>query len=207
MEASTPSANSWFANTVTSTGAQLLQSLAPYAVVVPLLFTAGTGAFTDDRINVIRNRQDVTASYAFHSYSRVRTPAEDLEQIRRVFSPSMSDLGKAFGVTRQAVYNWLKGDQPSPNHLDKLRDLALAAGTLAGVEVPIKRILLQREITDGKNLLQIAQVGGSTRDAALLLRDIIQREVRQRELLTVRFAGRTPVSSSDSGLMTESDAV
>jgi hypothetical protein len=206
MGGTTPSSDSWFGNKVTSTGAQLLQIVPCYALAATLLL--GTGAFKDDRVNFGKQPEDVAASQPFQAYTYVRTTAEDIEQIKRVFSPSVSDLAKAFDVSRQAVYNWLGGDQPSPTHLGRLRALALAADILAEAPVPVKTTLLKRKIIKGESLMEIVQNGGQVEEAAKLLRSIIQQETRQREELNLRFAGRRiSVRSADSDLIAENDPV
>jgi len=208
MDGTMPSADSWFGNKITSTGAQLLQSVS-YCALAATLILGGTGAFKDDRVILRNQREDVAVSQPFQAYRYVRTPAEDIERIRRVFSPSVSDLAKAFDVSRQAVYNWLGGeDQPSPMHLGRLRALALAADILAETTVPVKTTLLRRKIVDGKNLMEIVQNGGQVEEAAKLLRSILQQETRQREELRLRFAGRKiSVGSADSDLIAENDPV
>jgi hypothetical protein len=208
MNGTTPSADSWFGNKVIPTGAQLLWSLSYCAAIAVALLPVGTGAFRDDRANFRNQREDVAVSQHYQAYGYVRTPAENIERIRRVFSPSVSDLAKAFDVSRQAVYNWLGGDQPSSMHLGRLRALALAADILAETTVPPKASLLRRKIIGGKNLMEIAQNDGQVEEAAKLLRNILQQETRQREELRLRFAGRKiAVPSADSDLIAENDPV
>lgn len=204
-----PSADSWFGNKIASTGAQLLQSVPHYALAATLLFSAGTGAFADDRISLFRNQQDdASISRPFQAYGCARTPAEDIERIRKVFNPAVSDLAKVFNVSRQAIYNWLGGDQPSLIHLGQLREFALAADVLAETTTPLKGTLLRRKIFDGKSLMEIVQNGGQVQEAAQLLNNIVQQETRQREELNLRFAGRrTNVRSADSDLIAENDPV
>lgn len=120
----------------------------------------------------------------------VRKPSEDLFRIREVFSPSVSDLATAFGVTRQSVYNWLNGGPVAEENAVKLRDLAYAADLLVDEGVTINSVLLKRKFANGKTLLQVVQVGESARDAALLFVQIHKREIAQRERLNARFANR-----------------
>jgi hypothetical protein len=209
VETEMPSADSWFGNKNSSTGAQLLQYVPRYAIVATLIFGTGTGAFADDRINLFRNQQsDVSISRPFQAYGYARTPAEDIERIRKIFNPAVSDLAKAFNVSRQSIYNWLGGDQPSPIHLGRLRDFALAADVLAETTTYMKGTLLRRKTINGKSLIEIVQNGGRVQEAAQLLRNIVQQETRQREELSLRFAGRrTNVRSADSDLIAENDPV
>ena len=137
-----------------------------------------------------------------------RTPAEDLERIREVFSPAVSDLANTFGVSRQTVYNWLNGDQPKPEHMAKLRELAQAADLIAEAGVQVTGALLKRKIVEGKNLFELASAGGSPRDGAQVLLHVVRREVEQRERMAARFAGRkTSLPSAESDFPAENDDV
>lgn len=126
-----------------------------------------------------------------------RTPAEDLARIREVFSPAVSDLATALGVSRQAVYNWINGEQPKLEFTEKLSDLAQAADVLSHEGFAMNSILLKRKFANGKNIFQVAQVGESARNASLLLVQILKRETEQRERMDARFTGRvkTPATA------------
>ena len=141
-------------------------------------------------------------------YAYTRTPAEDIARIREIFSPAVSELAKVFSVSRQTIYNWLNGEQPIFAHTDKLHDFALAADIFAETSIPMTGTLLKRNIIEGKSLLDIVYEGGSARDAARLLKQIVLHEISQREKLSARFAGRTTtIRSADSDLIEENDAV
>ena len=131
-----------------------------------------------------------------------------MEQIRKVLSPAMSDLAKSFNVSRQTIYNWLNGEQPTPEHTARLRDLALVADIFAEAGVPVNSVLLKRKVIKGKNLFEIIREGGSIRDAAQLLLQIVRSETSQRERLTARFAGRKISQPfADSDIMAANDEV
>jgi transcriptional regulator with XRE-family HTH domain len=117
-----------------------------------------------------------------------RTPSEDLLRIRSAMAPAVSDLAVTFGVTRQSVYNWLNGDSITDENAAKLRDLAQAADVLIDAGVQVNAALLKRKFSNGKTLLQVAQHGGSAREAALLLVQIQKREAEQRERMNARLA-------------------
>jgi len=84
----------------------------------------------------------------------------------------------------------LKGEQPKPEYVIKMRDLAQAADLLADAGIPLNGQLLKRKISQGKNILEIAQCDGAARDAAQLLVQIVQRELLQRDALNSRLARR-----------------
>lgn len=125
-----------------------------------------------------------------------RTPAENLERIREVFQPAITDLATTFGVTRQSVYNWLSGDAVTTENAAKLRDLAEAAELIAHEQVAVRSALLKRKFANGRSLLQVAQAGESARAAATMLLQILKRESQQRERLSWRFAGRAKTAST-----------
>jgi hypothetical protein len=63
--------------------------------------------------------------------SRVSSPAEDLDQIRTVLRPSVTDLAKALGVSRQAIYDWQAGRPIAAANVARLQDVARAADLFA----------------------------------------------------------------------------
>jgi transcriptional regulator with XRE-family HTH domain len=207
MATSMPTTDAWFGNKEASTGSSFLTFVPHYALVASLL--AGTGGFIDD-LYVLQHYQkdNKVMSCPLQVCTYTRTPTEDIGRIREIFSPSVSDLAKVFGVSRQAIYNWLNGEQPISTHIDKLHDFAIVADMFAESSMPMTGALLKRKIIDGKSILEIIQEGGSAQDAALLLKQIVQHEMSQREMLSTRFSGRkTSLHSADADLIAENDAV
>ncbi len=141
--------------------------------------------------------QNMGPAFEVAQVDAVRSPAENLARIREVLRPAVSDLAATFGVSRQSVYNWLNGDHVSEENAAKLQDLAQAADVLAHEGVTINAALLKRKFANRQSLMQIAQTGGSARDAALMLVQIYKREAVQRERINARFANRakTPASA------------
>lgn len=126
----------------------------------------------------------------------VRTPVEDLTRIREVLKPAVSDLATTFGVSRQSVYNWLNGDPVADENAAKLQDLAQAADVLEHEGIAANVALLKRKFSNGRTLLQVAQVGESARDAALQLVHIHKRETAQRERMAARLVNRAKTAPS-----------
>lgn len=125
-----------------------------------------------------------------------RTPAENLAHIRAVLKPAVSDLAPVFGVSRQSVYNWAKGDPVAADNAARLEDLAKAADVLVRSGMTINASLLKRKFVSGRTLMQVAQSGDSAQDAAVMLVQIHQRESLQRESMAARFANRKKKSAS-----------
>jgi transcriptional regulator with XRE-family HTH domain len=143
-------------------------------------------------------RQRGVKGYALAAYDpitdtqplAVRTPAEDLTHVRATFKPSVTELANALGVSRQAVYDWHQGKPVAPSNAARLADLARAADVLASEGLSTTGNVLRRPIIAGKSLFDIVRDGGSAEEAARKLLQIVQREQRQRERLTIRLAGR-----------------
>jgi len=181
------------------------------ASTVGLLISTGTGAHTDALAQMQQQklRETLISSPSIDYISEIRiarTPVEEIERVREVLKPAISDLAKCFQVSRQSIYNWLNGEQPSFIHLATLKDLALAADILSNSGFSISGYTLKRKITNGRNLLEVVQHGGSASDAAHLLIQILNKETTQRESLSARLAGRSMSQDFvDSDLMQEND--
>lgn len=126
----------------------------------------------------------------FVEVKAARTSTEDLTRIREVLSPTISELAALFGVTRQSIYNWINGDPIAPENAARLHELAHAADLLAHEKITVDRALLKRKFVNGRTLLQVGQNGGSIRDAAALLVQILKDESVQRKHIEARFATR-----------------
>jgi len=132
--------------------------------------------------------------------------AENLERVREVFSPGMSNLAEIFGVSRQTIYNWLNGEQPRPDHITKLQDLANAADTIAEAKIPRTAALLKRPVSKGRSLFQVARNGGSMQAVAQQLIQLVQHELKQREQMAARLVGRkASLRSVESDFPAEND--
>ncbi len=173
-------------------------SMTNAGLAVTLAFVVGTGGVVDARY--FQKRQE--RGYAFAAIritdeapaSIPRTPAENLERVRSVFKPAMSALADLFGVSRQAIYNWVHGEQPKSEYAERLDDLARAADVIAAEGIGDSGQALKRKIADGRTLLEIVAAGGSAQDAAHNLAVILRREAEQRKQLEARLAGRRPAS-------------
>lgn len=201
----------WFCERSASTGSQPVYAGTTKVLITTLTLGTGTGSFVDD-VDYLRqpiNRIDIYKSRSSTSnVPIVRTPTEDLAQIRRVLSPAISDLANAFGVSRQAIYNWLAGEPPNTVHSAKLSDLAIAADIIRASHVSVSGSLLKRKIVAGNNLFEILRDGGSVKHAAELLVNAIRRETEQRETLSKRLTGRDSSSRSvESEFPAENDGI
>jgi hypothetical protein len=125
------------------------------------------------------------------------SPADNLEHIRSVLRPSVTDLAKALDVSRQAIYDWQAGKPIAAENAERLNDIARAADLFAREGLQATAQVMRRPISKGKNLFEIIRDGGSAEGAARTLIDIVRRELKQREILESRFAKRTRPTRED----------
>jgi transcriptional regulator with XRE-family HTH domain len=118
------------------------------------------------------------------------SPADSLAFIRTILRPSVSDLAKALGVSRQAVYDWQAGRPIAAGNVARIEDVARAAEIFAREGLQATPQLMRRTIVGGKNFFEILREGGSAESSARTLIDIVRRELNQRQSLQARLAKR-----------------
>jgi hypothetical protein len=121
---------------------------------------------------------------------RVASPADDLDHIRKVLRPSVTELAKTLSVSRQAIYDWQAGRPIAAENVARLKDIARAADLFARGGLEASSYLVRRPIINGKSLFDIIRDGGSAEAAAQTLIDIVRPELQQRERLKARLANR-----------------
>jgi transcriptional regulator with XRE-family HTH domain len=194
----------------TGSTSTVVRALGLIAVAGVTLTGVGTGG---DRSIAQLSRSEqgprfVAPSVDVTDVAPIRTPAENLARIREVLKPAVSDLAITCGVSRQSVYNWLKGEPVSEDNGEKLQNLAQAADVLDHQGIVVNAALLKRKFANGRTLMQAAQAGESARDVALQVVDICKREQVQRERMAARFANRAKsAASADFDLPMASDPV
>lgn len=172
-------------------------------------FVVGTGGLmTADFVTARNDRGYRLQEFSFRgeefkaaSRQLIRSSIENLARVRSVFRPTTTELASLLGVSRQAIYNWQAG-QPVAIHNDaRLEELAssadlLIASGIAGIARP-----LARKLPGGRTVLDAIREGLAPGDAVRRLMSMLEREVRQRETLSQRLAGRTrkPVDTNEIG--------
>ena len=133
---------------------------------------------------------------------------DHIEHIKIVLRLNMSDLARAFGVSRQTVYAWQADKfELSPEHASLVRRMAHAADQFAEAGISPRRHTLTRAIENGKSFLDIAKDGDPGRAASVLI-GILEEEAASRERLRKRLGGRTaPIDWDECGapLLDEQD--
>ena len=137
------------------------------------------------------------------------SPAENLARIREVLKPTMLELARLFGVSRQTVYDWQQGSQPAPQTAQRLALLARVADVFAEERLSVDAKTLRRKVAGGGTLLDGVSSGGDVESMARSLVGTLKREASQRERLQVQLAGRkrAPANPSDYGAPTLSEDV
>ena len=162
--------------------------------VVPIANRVGTGGETTAAY--CRDRGDMGYPLVPVTDERPEATAlENLEKIREVLNPSMSDLARALKLSRQSLYDWMGGGSIAAENAKKLRDLAGVAELFEKEGLRASNQLLRREI-DGKSFYDRVRSGESAKIAGHLLVSIVRRETEQRDALNKRLKNRPPLTIS-----------
>jgi DNA-binding XRE family transcriptional regulator len=170
----------------------------------PPVFGLQVGTGGAATINYLKTRGN--KGYAFVTYDPDRevpatptaaSPADNLEHIRMVLRPSVTDLARALGVSRQAIYDWQAGRPIAAENVARIQDIARAADFFAREGLQATAQLVRRPIINGKNIFEIIRDGGSAEAAARTLIDVVRRELEQRENLKLRLANRVRPTRED----------
>ena len=119
-----------------------------------------------------------------------RTAAEALARIRAVLKPSVLELSQLFAVSRQAVYDWQEGAQPSQPMASRLEQLARAADVFEEASLVIDSKTSRRKISGGHTLLEVVLGDGDAVGVAHRLVSTLRREAEQQVRLQQQLAGR-----------------
>jgi hypothetical protein len=117
---------------------------------------------------------------------------EELEKIRKVFSPSISDIAFVFGVKNYIVYLWLDEIPMEDRHKETLKSLSEAADIVKESGTVITGWMFRRKIFNGKNMLEAIKNGESAQELAKKLVEITKIESKQRDRLEVLLVNRKP---------------
>lgn len=87
----------------------------------------------------------------------VRNIAQHLANIREILSPSMSELAKELGITRQALYKWLSGEnQPDdPVKTNFIARLSYVADEFRKAHVSDGKLLIKMKAFNGLSLVDL----------------------------------------------------
>lgn len=181
---------------ITGTGAAI--GTAIVMLSTPVEAGLGTGSQGARQYNTHRQPFSPSSSkqrYISASSISQRTIPQEITRIRDVLKLTTSDLATTFGVSRQAIYNWLAGEYPSEKYLLKIEDMVAAVNIFARENLTITAATLRRKIFSGQSLLESIQLGSSAESGTQKLVKILLDEYEQRKLLSNRLNDRMPNSS------------
>ena len=124
------------------------------------------------------------------------TSARDVLHVRRVLKISVTELAKIFGVSRQAVHDWINGGALSSRNAQRLSVLAQAADVFVESGVDISPQMLRRKVGAGQSLLDSFKDGSNLVQEAQQLVSTLAREATQRQRMSERLAERPKVELS-----------
>lgn len=162
-------------NTTTLTGTRSSQTSAEgfkkaFAVIGTVILGTGS-AYGMDRAEVWRHHLQPRVGFvvdspekvsANSSHADVRTPAEHVENIRKVLNPAIADLANLFDISRQAIYKWLSGESsPEPEKMDRLLELSRIADAFSAANILRAGSMLKMKTFDGRSLMDLLKAGES----------------------------------------------
>ena len=112
------------------------------------------------RVPFILDAADIAAGAATSGRPDVRTPAEHVENIRKVLNPPVADLAVLFDVSRQAIYKWLTGTSaPEVAKLGRILELSRIADAFQLAGISRAGTLLKMKTFDGRSLMDLIRFG------------------------------------------------
>ena len=122
--------------------------------------------------------------------------AKLVEDIQSGFGRTFSHLPTVFGVSRQTLYNWRKGEMPKPSHHSRLVEMAAAAREFLAAGFEPTPPMLERTITQGKSFIELLAAGADGADTAQRLMRIVKRGLEARKHLADLTEGQPDASGS-----------
>ena len=117
------------------------------------------------------------------------TPEGNLAHIESVLNPSVTELSILLNVSRQAIYEWKKGNPIHTVNAENLRDVALAADAFVDKDAQFVHHILRRKI-GGRNFFARVGDGEAAEDVAKKLLEIARIEQQQREMISAQLKNR-----------------
>jgi transcriptional regulator with XRE-family HTH domain len=122
-----------------------------------------------------------------------RTSAQDILQVSQVMKISGTELAGILGVSSQEVSDWMNGGELSIRKAYQLSLLAEVADIFVESRVDISQQILHRKVGTGKSLIDAFRDGSNLVQVAGQLISTLNREVKQRKLMSERLSDRLKV--------------
>ncbi len=120
--------------------------------------------------------------------------SREIAHIRQVLKISVTEMARTFGVSRQAVHEWLNGGSPSRQNESRLSDLAQVADIFLDSTIDVTPQMLRRRGASGRSILESVNEDGKAVELARNLVETLSREFQQRKRLAERLAEHQEVT-------------
>jgi hypothetical protein len=118
--------------------------------------------------------------------------------IKDSFGRTFTHLPEVFGVSRQTLYNWLKGERPKAAHHSRIHALADAGVAFREAGYRPTPEDLFRTVTRGKSFVELMAEGADGKAAAEKLMRIVRRGLEARGALDQILADSKGGKGQDS---------
>lgn len=183
---------------VATAGAAPFDTVPVYIVVAPdgSVFTSiGQGSYLTfgGETRLERSRYSSgTAVGVREAPAPIRTVADEVTFLRNNLGLTVSEIADWMGVTRPAVYGWLKNVQPQPDTAKLLANVGAAADSIAALKLQRPDHVIKRPLFNGRSALDVLRSGDRLSHEDLeTLKELDRREEVQRQV----YASGTPVRS------------
>lgn len=168
------------------------------AVVIPTLamaFQVGTGGQLTENYYKSRGSKGYTyASYQQNTGGAFLLPpptaADYLSHLRDHAKISVTHLASLLGVSRQILYDWQKGSQPTAPNLSKLEGLSELVDHMDAAGLTLSQQNFSRKLPGGLTILELVRDGTSPEAAIQIFSALQIKEAAQRALVKDRLAQR-----------------
>ena len=113
--------------------------------------------------------------------------AVQIESLKEALRLSYAEVGKIFGVSRQTVYNWLKGENIQAAHQTKLSSVMQSFADIRKTLTGRKEFFNERALVGEKNLVQL--LAEDRFDAFHLLQSLLLQSDQRVALLRQHLSG------------------
>jgi len=169
------------------------QTTVPESNVLPYFGCVGTGGVVSMQFVKSRNGYNLLWLPQVTEQTTDAPYAASMQAVKDGFGRTMSYLPAVFGVSRQTLYNWLKGETPKAQHRDKLMNLAAAARVFTENGFKPTAQSLQRTITQGRAFIELIGQGADGQEIAERLIRIERHGAIAQAKLNALLGDRTPV--------------
>lgn len=143
------------------------------------------GTITDSALisksNWVYDKSSDFSETDFTEISVVKTTEEELVLIKKLLGLTTTDIAKLVGVTRPTVYSWLKGNDPKPEHIAKVKFLKEQADKASSVNLLGMKKLVRRPLKSGSSLIELIYKEESIDVALEELKALSQKENENRK--------------------------